>query len=101
MNKKDILKILVILAVLAFSVRLIDHIAGRQSAEQTQMVSDAVKRSALTCYAVEGEYPSELSYLKEYYGLSYDESRYLVTYDAFASNMLPDIYVMEKGAGMS
>ena len=41
-----------------------------------------------------------MEYLREHYRLAYDEDRYLVTYDSFASNMLPDIWVTEKGAGM-
>ena len=37
-------------------------------------------------------------YLREHYHLAYDESRYLITYEAFASNMIPDIWVTERGA---
>ena len=54
--------------------------------------------AAVTCYAVEGMYPDSVDYLREHYQLSYDESRYFVTYEAFASNRIPDIYVTERGA---
>ena len=32
-----------------------------------------------------------------HYGLAYDQSRYMVRYSAFASNLLPEIYVTEVG----
>ena len=72
---------------------------GRKSGEaETQLVRDAVRRAVVTCYAVEGAYPATLDYLKDNYGLIYDEENYFVFYDTFASNILPDIRVTEKGA---
>ena len=56
------------------------------------------RRAALTCYAVEGAYPQSLEALKHGYGLAYNEDAYIVVYDAFASNVMPDIQVLRKGA---
>ena len=89
------LLIAVLLAGLWGSISRVDKV---EQSTQTQMVEDAVKNAALSCYAVEGAYPSELSYLKEHYGLSYDEKRYRVTYSAFASNLVPEIFVTEMEA---
>ena len=36
--------------------------------------------------------------LRDYYGLAYDESRYMVYYDAFGDNVVPEIYVTEVEA---
>ncbi|MBQ8080598.1 MAG: hypothetical protein IJ240_01725 [Clostridia bacterium] len=98
MNKRDIGKLLAIAAVLALAVMLIGRIDSAQSREETEIVRDAVKNAALTCYAVEGAYPDSVEYLRKNYQLAYDEERYFITYEAFASNRLPDIYVTEKGA---
>ena len=38
-----------------------------------------------------------MEYLRENYGLSYDAERYAVDYDAFASNLIPEIRVVEIG----
>ena len=65
---------------------------------QTDLVRSAVRRAAVTCYAVEGAYPSTLGYLQRNYGLIYDEENYFVLYDCFASNILPEIRVTERGA---
>ena len=100
MNRKDVIKLLVIAAVLTAAVFLAGRIGGKQEAAETEIVRSAVKNAALTCYAVEGAYPEDLDYLREHYHLAYDEERYLITYDAFDSNMIPDIWVTEKGAGI-
>ena len=67
---------------------------ARQSAEAVQ---EAVLRSAVQCYAVEGAYPSSVSYLEEHYGLLIDHSTYIVSYDAFSSNRLPEVAVLVRG----
>ena len=54
-----------------------------------------VRKAAINCYAAEGRYPKALSYLEDAYGLRYDKTRFVVYYDAFASNVLPDIDVQE------
>lgn len=98
MSKKDIVKLLLIVAVLALAVGLVNRIGSAQDTAETDIVRDAVKNAALTCYAVEGAYPDDVEYLRENYRLAYDENRYLITYEAFASNMIPDIWVTERGA---
>lgn len=98
MKKRDWLKTALFLAAAVCFVLLVDRIGNYNRQEESQLVSDAVRRAALTCYAVEGAYPDSLDYLKEHYHLCYDEDNFFVTYDAFASNMPPDIYVVERGA---
>lgn len=98
MNKRDVVKLLLIVAVLALAVVLVNRIGTAQGTAETEIVRDAVKNAALTCYAVEGAYPDDVSYLEEHYGLSYDEENYYVRYEAFAANQLPEIRVMERGA---
>ena len=98
MNKWDILKICLFALLLVVAVLVIGHIDSAQNHVETELVRDAVKNAALTCYAVEGAYPEDVEYLKENYQLAYDEERYFITYESFASNRIPDIYVSEKGA---
>ena len=61
-----------------------------------QQLEESLRRSAVACYAAEGVYPPDLAYLEEHYGVQIDEKRFAVYYDAFASNMMPDITVLEK-----
>ena len=50
----------------------------------------------MQCYVVEGVYPENLSYLEENYGLQINTRDFYVAYDAFASNLPPDIRVRAK-----
>ena len=64
---------------------------GRLLAEQ------AVRRAAVSWNADEGAYPESYAYLKEHYGVAVDETRYAVFYEVFASNIMPDITVIQIG----
>ena len=67
-----------------------------QRAQEKQSLEEAIQRDIVTCYALEGVYPESLEYLKEHYGLTYNEDRYIVNYEALGSNLMPDVTVMEK-----
>lgn len=67
------------------------------SQEQQFIVAQkAVVRAAVQCYALEGAYPKNLSYLKENYSLMVDEEQYFVDYRWIGSNLMPDITVLSK-----
>ena len=66
------------------------------SAKEKAQLEEAIRRSVITCYATEGAYPPDFAYIKEKYGVMVDESRYLVVYDVFAENLMPDITVLER-----
>ena len=93
----------VLVTALAFAAMLwalmsgLSQVDERSDSEQVRVLSDAVLRATLTCYAVEGRYPASVEYLKTNYGIVYDEEEYIVTLDAFASNLLPEIYVLTQG----
>ncbi|MBP3901773.1 MAG: hypothetical protein J6D53_10050 [Blautia sp.] len=99
MAKRDIVIVLLIIALIGGMWGAVTYLDNTEHAEQTEMVYNAVKKAALTCYAVEGAYPSRVDYLEENYGLSYDHELYLVSYNAFASNLFPDVRVIEQKAG--
>jgi hypothetical protein len=102
MKNKPLLKGILI-TLTSFALILLLFIAGlslvnRKGADElTAALKTTVLRAALTCYAVEGRYPSDSGYLEAYYGLSYDHTRYIVSLDAFADNILPDISVLQIG----
>lgn len=89
----------VFVALVAVGCALFDAISGASGAAETELVRTAVRSAALTCYAVEGAYPPDVDYLVEHYGLRYNSERFIVAYDAFASNVVPEIRVLERGSG--
>ncbi len=60
-------------------------------------IKNAVIRSAVECYTVEGSYPQSLAYLEEHYGLTVNHRDYIITYDVFAENQLPSVQVLVRG----
>lgn len=83
------------LVLLTFLVGIVRLEQGRQE-QGTAQLEEALRRAAVACYATEGFYPGDLGYLCQRYGVVYDENRYRVHYDCFASNLMPDITVVEK-----
>ena len=97
-GKKDIAAGVVFVALIAAFVLLVNSLTATSGSQETELVYDAVKNAALTCYAVEGSYPESLDYLREHYKLAYNRDSFVVEYDAFASNLMPSISVRERGA---
>ena len=85
----------VMVLVLVFALSQVDE---RSEQQQAKALENAIMRATLTCYAVEGRYPATVRYLKENYGVVYNEDKYIVVIDSFG-NMLPDIRVLTVGGG--
>ena len=96
-NNRTGLVLVVCLCILALAAAF--AFSGSRSdvdEEAMEAIRDAIRRSALQCYVVEGVYPPDLAYLQDHYGLQVDTDNYYVVYEAFASNLPPDITVIHK-----
>lgn len=93
-----------LLALCLFALILFLFLEGASSlsegtrARQRESLQNALDRSITFCYAVEGRYPESLDYIKEHYGLTYDETVFFVDYQALGGNILPNITIIERGA---
>ena len=83
-------------AVLAIFFAGTRSVARGSREEQLALAERAVGRAVVSCYAIEGFYPPDVAYMTEHYGLRYDAQLYLVHYEIFASNLMPDITVVER-----
>lgn len=90
------LRLLVFAAMAAWMVRAVEATAAASGREGLAMAEQAVRRAAVSCYALEGAYPASYEDLKERTGVAVDESRYAVFYEIFASNIMPEITVVER-----
>ncbi len=79
--------------VVYIMVTSVSDISSGVSGQQLDLIENAVRRSAVQCYALEGSYPEDLEYLVESYGLQYDTQRYVVHYRNVGGNFLPEISV--------
>lgn len=59
-------------------------------------VRQAILDAAMQCCAVEGTYPSSLAHLEEDYGLTINHEDYVITYEAFAGNVMPSVAVIAR-----
>jgi len=84
---------LALAAILVFAVTGVGHVSDMQGVELTRQ---AAIRTAVECYSIEGAYPTDVKYMEDNYGLTYDHSKYVIFYDAFSSNIMPQIEVYEK-----
>ena len=88
----------IVLVALALVVTL--FAIGRAQADMREQGAAALRQSildaAVRCCAVEGSYPLSLSHLEECYGLRINHDDYIVTYEAFASNIPPSVAVVPR-----
>ena len=73
----------------------ISFISSTSSRDQKQVLTDAVNKDIIHCYAIEGYYPPSLSYIEDHYGLTYDKDRYLVDYVPVSDNIMPSVTIVE------
>lgn len=88
--------ILVFLAIALLFFQGISSVSAGTRKRQKESLENAITRSITHCYAVEGSYPASLEYLKENYGLTYDEDLFFVDYQTIGSNILPDVTIIER-----
>lgn len=74
----------------------IQHLSEASLARQKESLESALSRSISQCYAVEGAYPPDITYLQEHYGLTYDSSLFLIDYISYGSNLRPEVTVLQK-----
>ncbi len=87
---------LLAMAVLVVFLTTVSGLEQRNSDEGRKQLELTLQRCAVACYATEGIYPPDVDYMKEHYGIQIDESKYLVQYEVFAENLMPDITVLER-----
>lgn len=92
-----LLSVGIFLAVLVLFIQGLSSLSDSTRKRQKESLENAIFRSMTYCYTVEGAYPESLDYLKDNYGLSYDEDTFFVDYRVIGSNILPDITIIEKG----
>jgi len=87
---------LLALAVLLFFFTALHNLDEGRHEEGCRQLEQALRRSAVACYAAEGFYPPDLAYLRQHYGLRIDDARYAVFYEVYGSNLMPDITVLMR-----
>jgi hypothetical protein len=72
-----------------------DSVSRGNIRRQRDTLLTSLERDITGCYAENGFYPSSLQYIKDNYGLYYDEELFYVDYQILGSNIRPDVSVIE------
>ncbi|MCH3968085.1 MAG: hypothetical protein PHR15_06070 [Atopobiaceae bacterium] len=89
----SVLAVVLIVAICGFAYRAARDTAREQGAASLR---NAILTTAQQCCAVEGSYPTSLSYLEGAYGLQVNTTDYIVTYECYAANVTPSIVVVPR-----
>lgn len=90
----SMLPLLTGILILLLFLQGVQSVSDTTAAKQQESLETALSRSIAQCYAVEGMYPPSLNYLKEHYGLTYDESKFLIDYQSVGDNLMPEVVVL-------
>lgn len=93
--------LLLFIAIAAAVIAGTDSVSEHSLAEEQRMAEDSIRRAAVSCYAIEGRYPESFDYLADHYGVTVDTEKYIVHYEIFASNIMPEITVVPAGTAAS
>lgn len=95
-SKKMLVSLALFLAVAAVFFYCIDSFSADSLRRQEENLENALQRGVISCYAAEGTYPPDLSYLKEHYGVTWNEDLFFVDYRVTAANIYPEITIIPK-----
>jgi len=62
-------------------------------AEGVRLLEETILRVAIHSYAINGHFPESIDYIVKNYNVYIDRARFVVHYEVFASNILPDIMI--------
>lgn len=90
--------ILLLLSVILIFALSATQLTADNRAHERKIVSNALERSITQCYALEGSYPPNLSYLCDHYGFIYNKEHFFIDYQYIGSNLRPDVTIIEQSA---
>jgi len=98
LTRSIIVSLAVFALVAGVFVYAFSGMSGGADEREMQYLNDAINRAVVSCYAIEGRYPPDVDYIVQRYGVVFDNSKYVVSYQLFAANIPPSVQVIENDA---
>nr|WP_312576769.1 hypothetical protein [Sedimentibacter sp.] len=95
-DKLKIIFVSIFLLLIIFLYFAVNNAERGANEEKYDILKDALGRSIVQCYAIEGFYPPNVEYLEKNYGLIVNHDKYIISYNVFASNIMPEFDVFRK-----
>lgn len=92
-GKSTVLVFVIVMATFLLGVYYLSNSSVR---DEKGILEKAINRDIVHCYAVEGFYPPSIKYIEEHFGLTYDHDKYLIDYESFGNNLMPNIMIIER-----
>jgi type II secretory pathway pseudopilin PulG len=93
-------RLVVVAVVVCVLVVLVAFLATGVSANAKEQGASSIRNtildSAMQCAAIEGSFPTNLSYLESNYHLHINHDDYQVIYEALGSNVVPSVVVIPR-----
>ena len=96
MVKQHMPAMILFVAIMGILFHGFDDASQTSTAEGERMLKESLQHAVVSCYALEGAYPENVEYIQKHYGVQIDESKYIVHYEIFAENILPEITVLAR-----
>ncbi len=88
--------LLLFIIVLTLAWYSADSMTSANTSREKALLDQALSRSITQCYALEGTYPPNLTYIEDHYGLTYNHDHYYIDYQFIGANLRPDITIIER-----
>ena len=96
-KRRRLVVVLIACALVVGALAVAINVARINSREQgATALRQSILSAAVRCCAVEGSYPMSLDKLEEDYGLRVNHNDYIITYEAYASNIAPSVVVIPR-----
>lgn len=95
-NNGFIIGAIVLVLFIALIMNGINQAKTSIASNAKDRLQEAIKNTAIQAYSIEGEYPHSIAEMEEKYGLRYDKERFFIDYNIIASNILPDIFIVDN-----
>lgn len=88
----------VAIVILLFALVVFTSLGAQKNAREqgAAALRDSIMNAAVRCCAIEGSYPLTLKHLEDDYGLRINHHDFVITYEAYASNLAPTVVVVPR-----
>ncbi len=95
-RRRRIMALVVVVALIIGGAIAIRAIRANSREQGAVALRQSILDAAVRCCAIEGSYPLTLKHLEDDYGLRVNHKDYVITYEAYASNIAPSVVVVPR-----
>ena len=96
-TRKRFAAVVAVVCVVAIALCIVVNTIFANAREQgANSIRQTILNAAMQCAAIEGSFPTNLSYLEDNYDLRINHQDYVVIYEVLGSNVLPSIVVVPR-----